>query len=176
MKKVLSVIAIIIVVLAVIITLQPSHFKVTRSLNISAKVDQVFPHVNDLRQWEEWSPWTKMDPDAKMSYSGPQAGKDAAMSWDGDNNVGAGTMTITDSVKNESVSFRLDFTRPMAGTSTASFTFKPDGNSTVVTWTMEGDNNFIAKAIGLVLNCDKMIGSQFEQGLNNLQAIISKES
>jgi hypothetical protein len=59
----------------------------------------------------------------------------------------------------------------MAGTCEAEFTFKPEGNQTVVTWTMTGKNNFIAKAMSLVMDCDKMVGGQFEKGLASIKSI-----
>jgi hypothetical protein len=58
----------------------------------------------------------------------------------------------------------------MAGVSTVSFSFKPRGNQTEVTWLMTGENNYLAKALCLFMNMDKMIGGQFEKGLAALKA------
>src|SRR5213075_1996660 len=85
--------------------------------------------------------------------------------------VGEGSMTITESRASELIRFRLDWVKPFAGTSTAEFTFKPQGNQTVVAWSMSGENNFVCKAVGLFMNCDKMVGGQFEQGLAQLKTI-----
>lgn len=61
--------------------------------------------------------------------------------------------------------------RLFAGTNTAEFTFRPEGNQTVVTWTMDGKNNFLARAFCLFMNMDKMIGGEFEKGLAQMKAV-----
>lgn len=172
LARILIGLAVVFVGLIVFIATRPADFRVTRSATIAAPAETVFAQVNDLHHWEAWSPWAKMDPDAKSTYEGPAAGTGAAMAWSGNNAVGAGKMTITDSRANEAVRFRLDFERPMKGTSDAEFTFKPQGDQTVVTWTMSGKNNFVAKAVGLFMNCDQMVGGQFEQGLANLNSVV----
>jgi hypothetical protein len=168
LKKILTGLAVVIGVLFIVVAAQPSHFSVTRSATIAASPAAVFVHVNDLKKWEAWSPWAKLDPNAKMTYTGPAAGVGAVAAWVGNNEVGEGSMTITESKANELVRFRLDFIKPFAGTSTAEFGFKTKGNETVVTWTMSGENGFIGKAFSLFVNCDKMMGGQFEQGLAQL--------
>ncbi len=80
-------------------------------------------------------------------------------------------MTITESRPSELVQLRLEFMKPFKATNTAAFTFKPEGDQTVVAWSMAGRNNFMAKAIGLFINCDKMVGGQFETGLANLKSV-----
>ena len=170
-KKILIGIAVVIVVFLVVVAFQPSDYRVSRSASIAAPPAAVFPHVNELKKWEPWSPWMKLDPNARSTFEGPPAGKGAAMSWAGNNQVGEGKMTITESKPNELVQFHLEFYKPMAGTSEAEFTFKPEGNQTVVTWSMTGKNNFIAKAMCLFMNMDKMVGGEFDKGLASLKSI-----
>jgi hypothetical protein len=151
--------------------MRPADFRVSRSTTIAAPPGTVFPQVNELKKWEVWNPWGKIDPNMKLTYDGPASGVGASYAWTGNNQVGEGKMTITGSRPNESVKFRLEFLKPMAGVSDAEFSFKPQGNQTEVTWSMSGKNNFIAKAFGLFVNCDKMIGDQFEKGLADLKAV-----
>jgi hypothetical protein len=167
LKKILIGLAVVMAAFVVVVTLQPSHFKVTRSATIAAAPAAVFPHVNDLKKWEAWSPWAKLDPNMKMTYKGPAAGVGAVSAWAGNSDVGEGSMTITESRANELVRFRLDFVKPMEATSTS----EPEGNKTVVGWSMSGENSFLCKAIGLFMNCDKMVGDQFEQGLAQLAKV-----
>jgi len=169
--KILVAVAVLIVLLVIVIATRPTDFRVMRSINVSAAQWTVYDHVNDLHKWDAWSPWAKLDPNAKNSFEGPAAGTGAAMTWAGNNEVGEGRMTLTESRPNELVRFRLEFYKPMAGTSDAEFTFKPQGNQTEVTWTMTGKNNFIGKAMCMIMNMDKMIGGQFEQGLASLKSI-----
>jgi hypothetical protein len=139
---------------------------------MKATPEAIFPHVNDLSKWNAWSPWAKLDPNAKNSFEGPTSGNGAIMRWAGNNDVGEGSMTIVDSRPSELIKFRLDFLKPFAGTNMAEFSFKNEGNLTLVNWSMSGENNFITKAIGLVINCDKMVGEQFEKGLVSLKTIV----
>ena len=171
----ISVIAVAVGVLAVFIARQPDNFTVTRSAKIDAPPDKVFAQVNTLKLWNAWSPWARLDSKAETTFTGPESGTGSAMRWVSQNNqVGIGTMTITDSKPNESVQFRLDFEKPFKGTNTAEFTFKAEGNQTVVVWTMNGSKNFIAKVMGLVFNCDKIVGGMFENGLSNLNEVVQK--
>jgi len=162
----------LLVVFLIVVAMQPSDFRISRSLAMSALPAVVFPHVNELKKWQPWSPWMKLDPNAKSTFEGPEGGKGAAMTWAGNNEVGEGKMTIIESKPNELVRFRLEFYKPMAGTSEAEFTFKPEGNQTVVTWSMSGQNNFIAKAMCMVMNMDRMVGGEFEKGFASIKAIV----
>lgn len=174
LKKILIVLVVIVVVLAVIISLRPADFRYTRSTSIAAPPAAVFAHVNDQHQWEAWSPWAKIDPAMKTSYEGPASGVGASYSWSGNNEVGEGRSTIVESHPNESIRLKLEFVRPFAGTNDVEFTFKPEGAQTVVTWTMSGKCNFMSKAVGLVIDCEKMCGGQFEQGLTSLKKVVER--
>jgi uncharacterized protein YndB with AHSA1/START domain len=172
LKKILIAVAVIIVVLAVIVALQPSEFRVARSATISAPASTVFALVNDFHKWEAWNPWGKIDPAMKQTYEGAPAGTGAIYTWAGNNEVGEGRMTIIESRPSELIRVKLEFFKPFAATNTAEFTFKPEANQTAVTWSMFGDKNFMAKAIHLFINMDKMIGGQFEKGLAEMKSMV----
>lgn len=171
LKILLIALPVIVVVFLIIVALQPSEFRVARTLAIGAPPEAIFPHVNELKKWEAWNPWGKIDPRMKLTYDGPASGVGASYAWVGNREVGEGKATITESQPNEFVRFKLEFFKPMAGVSDALFTFKPRGNQTEVTWAMTGKNNLIAKAFCLFMNMDKMIGGQFEKGLADLKTI-----
>ncbi|HKS64449.1 MAG TPA: SRPBCC family protein [Xanthobacteraceae bacterium] len=156
---------------AVVVWLQPDDYRLTRSTVIAAPAETVFAKVNDLRRWDDWSPWAKLDPSAKITFEGPQAGVGASFKWDGNDKVGAGTMTITESKPNERVATRTDFVKPFEGSSRTDFIFSPAGNQTNVIWTMSGTHNFISKAICLVMNMEKMLGPDVERGLVQLKQV-----
>lgn len=174
--KILIGVAAVIALLVIVIATRSSDFRVTRSATISAPAQVVFAHVNELRQWHAWSPWARMDPNAKETFEGPAAGTGAIMRWAGNKNVGEGSMTIVESQPGERIRFRLDFIKPFAGTASAEFEFKASGDRTTVSWTMLGKNNFIAKAMSLFMDCEKMVGGQFDQGLAALKQIAEAES
>jgi uncharacterized protein YndB with AHSA1/START domain len=161
--------AVIIAILLIVIATRPAEFHYSRSATIAAPPAAVFEQVNDLHKFQTWNPWAEIDPNATGTFSGPPSGVGSAFSWAGNNEIGEGTMTLIESRPGELVRFRMDFRKPMAGTSTAEFTFKPDGDKTKVTWSMFGPNNFMGKAMSLFINCEKMVGDQFSQGLESLK-------
>jgi len=162
----------IIVVFLIIIAMQPSTYRVTRSVAITAPQEVVFPHMNELKKWEAWNPWGKADPNMKLTYGGPASGVGANYTWAGNKEVGEGRATITESRPSESVKYKMEFFKPMSSSSEMEFTFKPQGNQTEVTVTATGEKNFMAKAFCLFMSMDNMIGGKFEKALANLKAIV----
>ena len=171
-KKILIVLVVILVVFVVIVAMQPATYRITRTAAMSAPPADVFAQVNDLHKFQDWSPWAKLDPGLKQTYDGSPAGTGAIYSWEGNKKVGAGRMTITDSRTNDLVSMKLEFLKPFASTATTEFAFKPEGNQTSVTWSMFGENNFMAKAFCLFMDMDKMVGGDFERGLAQLKSLV----
>ena len=171
----IAVLAVIVLVFSGVVAMQPADFRVTRSATIEAPPEAVFAHVNDFHNWEAWSPWAKLDPQAKMTYEGPPSGEGAIVRWDGNNEVGAGSMTIEESSPHQRIQIALAFLRPFESTATAEFAFEPKNEQTVVSWSMAGKNNFIGKAISLFMDCDAMIGGEFEKGLASLKSIVETE-
>jgi uncharacterized protein YndB with AHSA1/START domain len=169
--KTLVALAAIIIVFAAVVAMQPSEFRVARSATIAAPAPVVFAQVNAFRKWRAWSPYDKLDPAMKKTYDGPPAGIGASYSWAGNEHAGVGRATITESRPNELVRIKLDFVKPFEGTAFATFTFKPDGDRTVVEWRLDGNNNFVSKAVHLFLNMDRMVGGQFEEGLTELRTV-----
>ncbi len=172
MTPILVALVIIGIVLFVLIAGRPDEFTVVRSATIAAPPEEVFSHVNELRKWDAWSPWAKLDPNAKNSFAGPAAGVGSTMSWSGNNKVGEGRMTITGSRASEVIQFKLEFLRPFKATNTAEFKFTAADGRTLVAWSMFGKNNFMSKMFSLIVDCDKMVGKDFEKGLASLKTII----
>lgn len=164
------------VVFFIVVSSRPADFRVSRSASFAAPPAIVFPHVNDLHKWQEWSPWAKIDLECKYTYEGPVAGVGASFSWAGNSKVGQGRMTIMESRPNDLIRIKLEFLKPFKATNTAEWTFRNEGTSTVVTWAMTGKNNFVFKAISLFMDCEKMVGPQFEQGLADLKKIVEAEA
>ena len=169
---ILILVAIAVIIFIIAVAMQPSDFRVTRSTTIIAPASAVFAQVNDLQKWEAWSPWAKLDPDAKNSFEGPTSGTGAILRWAGNNKVGQGSMTIMESRPDEFIRFKLEFLKPFVATNTAEFTFNTENDQTTVTWSMYGKNDFKGKAIGLIMSCDKMVGGQFEKGLATLKSVV----
>jgi hypothetical protein len=167
-KKILIGIAAVVVVFLIVAATRPANFRVERSATIAASPATLFEQVNDHHKFLVWNPFMKLDPNVKVTYSGPESGVGAVCSWDGNSDIGAGSCTIIESKPGELVRSRMDWKRPMEGIATVDFTFKPEGDKTLVTWTMYGTNGFMGKVVSIFINCDKMVGPQFEKGLADL--------
>lgn len=172
-KKILLALATIVAILFIVILTRPATFRVERSAAVAATPAALFEQVNDHHKFAVWNPFLELDPNVKNTYSGPDSGVGAVCSWEGNNDIGAGSSTIIESKPGELVRMRMDWKRPMEGTATVEFTFKPQGDKTVITWAMFGKNGFMGKAMSLFMPCEKMCGPQFEQGLANLGKIAS---
>ena len=176
LKKILFGVAaallVVIIVFVIAVALRSPDFRIERSLTMTASPAAVFAQVNDFHQWEAWSPWAKLDSKATNSFDGPPAGTGASFHWAGNDEVGEGGMTITESRPAEFIRIRLDFIKPMPGTSTADYTFTAKGDQTTMTWAMYGKNNFLCRAVCMFMDMDKMVGGQFEQGLAGIKAIV----
>jgi len=171
MLTVLAIVAAAIVAVLAYAATRPDSFRIERSAVIKAPPEKIFGFVNDLHQWTGWSPWEKIDPALKRTYSGPQGGKGAAYAWEGNSKVGSGRMEITEAAPPSKIVIKLDFLKPFDAHNTAEFTFARQGDATTVTWAMYGPSPYISKVMGMVFSMDKMAGGQFEQGLANLKSI-----
>ena len=169
---VLIAIVVIVAGLSLVITKQPEDFKVTRTTTIKAPAERVFAQVNDFHKWDAWSPWAKVDPNMKTTFSGPDSGQGASYAWIGNDDVGEGMMIIAESHPSQNIKIDLNFIKPFAANNIIQFMFKPEGDSTQVTWTMEGKNGFMAKAMCMVISMDKMVGGDFEKGLAQMKTAV----
>lgn len=160
----------VVAILAIAISMRPNEFRVSRSAVINAPPERVFALVNDFHNWELWSPWAKRDPQATATFDGPATGEGAKFAWAGNKEVGEGRMLIIESTPHKMIAIRLDFLRPFKATNTAEFEFAPVDAGTKVTWSMSGKNGFVGKAFSLLVDCDKMVGKDFELGLANLNS------
>ena len=154
---------------------KPDTFLVQRSTSIAAPPEKIFPMIDDLRAQSAWSPFEK-DPDMKRTHSGAPHGKGAVYAWDGNRQVGAGRIAITDSVPPSKVVLALDMSRPFKAHNTVEFTLDRIGVGTNVTWAMQGGQPYMAKVMGLFVDCDKMCGGLFEEGLAKLKALAEGEA
>lgn len=171
MRKVLIVILLAVAGVLGYASTKPDQFRVERSAVIKAPAEKIFPHINSFHQWEAWSPYEKLDPTMKRTFSGTESGVGAIYVWEGDSKVGAGRMEILESTPSTAIKIKLDFLKPMEGHDTAEFTLAPQGDSTTVTWAMSGPAAYIMKVMGVFFDMDKMIGKDFEVGLNNLKTL-----
>lgn len=172
---------IIVVVIVVLIagvlafaSMKPDRFRTERSIRIKAPPEKIFPMIDDLHAWTTWSPYEKKDPALKRTFSGAASGRGAKYAWEGNKEVGQGSMEITGSTPSSLVAMDLHFLKPFEANNKVEFTLVPDGDSTRVTWAIFGPMPFVSKIMCVFFNMDKMIGTDFEVGLASLKAMMEK--
>jgi uncharacterized protein YndB with AHSA1/START domain len=174
----ITVIAVLVLVagLFVYATTLPDTFRVARTTSIQAPPERIFPLINEWRQWGAWSPYEKVDPAMKRSFSGPASGKGAVYEFTGNSKVGAGRLEIVESSAPSRVAITLDMSKPFDAHNLVEFTLQPQGNTTNATWAMRGSCSYLTKLIGIFVNMDDMIGKSFESGLADLKTVAEKEN
>jgi uncharacterized protein YndB with AHSA1/START domain len=153
---------------------KPDSFRVERSASIQAPPERIFPLIDDLRAFNTWNPFAKKDPNLKGRYSGPPSGKGAGYAFDGNRDVGTGSIEILESSSPSRVTMRLSMVEPFEVQNTVEFTLVPNGGATKVTWAMQGPAPYLAKIIHVFIDMDRMVGRDFEAGLAGLKALVEK--
>lgn len=176
LKKIAVAVAAVIALLVAVIATRPDTFSIQRSAIINAPAAVIFAQVNDFHKWPAWSPWEAMDPNMQRSYEGSPEGEGAKYSWKGNDKVGSGNMTITASHPPAHIGILLEFEAPMKAVNQTDFKFAAEAGGTQVTWAMSGENSFVGKAFGLVMDMDEMVGADFEKGLENLRRVSEAEA
>jgi uncharacterized protein YndB with AHSA1/START domain len=174
LKTIAIVVVVLLGALLAFAATKPDTFRVQRSASIKAPPEKIFPLINDLRSWDAWSPWEKLDPAMKRTHSGAASGKGAVYEWAGNGEVGAGRMEIVEASSPSAVRIKLDFHKPLEAHNFAEFTLEPKGDATNVTWAMYGPSPYVSKLMSVFFSMDSMVGKSFEAGLANLKAATEK--
>jgi uncharacterized protein YndB with AHSA1/START domain len=174
LRLILIFVLLAIVALLIYAATKPDTFRIARSTSIKAPPEKVFPLIADLHNFNIWNPFAKKDPNATGAYSGAESGVGSAYAWEGNKNVGKGSMTIAKLTPSIEVVYKLDFMSPMEAHNTAIFTLVPNGENTQVTWAMEGPSPYLSKVMCTIFSMDKMVGPDFEAGLASLKALAEK--
>ena len=170
LKKIVLALVGLVVLLAGIGLLLPRQVHVERSIVIDAPRATVFALVDGFKQFNKWSPWAGLDPNAKYTVEGPEFGVRAKQSWVGNpKTVGSGSQEIIEAEPLTRVKSRLEFgDNPPA---TAEFALAPEGSGTHVTWSFDSDMGPrpIGRYFGLMM--DRWIGPDYERGLAGLKTL-----
>ena len=173
-KKIgLAFLAILVLILG-LAAMKPDSFSVRRSIAVKAPPEKIAPLLTDFHHWASWSPWEKLDPNMKRTFSGAPSGKGAIYEWEGNSDVGKGRMEILDASTPAKTVVKLAFLEPVESHSTTEFTLTPQGDSTNVTWNMQGPMPFMSKLMTVFMNMDDMIGKDFNKGLAQLKTAAEK--
>jgi hypothetical protein len=169
LKRIALILLVVIVAILILAATRPDTFRVERTTTIAAPPEKVAALIDDFHRWPSWSPWEKLDPAMKRTFSGPEKGVGATYAWEGNRKAGAGQMKITSETP-AAIGLQLDFIKPFASSCKVDFALQPEGQGTKVTWVMSGPMAYVSKVMCLFVSMDKMIGKDFEAGLANLKA------
>jgi hypothetical protein len=164
-----GVVVLVLAVVAIAAT-KSNEFRIARTARINAPPECIASHINDFSQWVKWSPYDSLDPDMKKTMTGATSGKGAIYEWEGNSKAGKGRMEILDSTANH-IGIQLRFEKPFRADNIAEFAISPNGTATEVTWSMHGPRPFASKVMSIFVDMDKLVGRQFERGLQNLKSV-----
>lgn len=150
-------------------------FSYERSGVIQAPPEVIFPYISNFKLGQEWSPYAKADPNMKVVYSGEDGQVGSVMEFEGNGQTGSGKLEILNVIPNELVEIKLTMLKPFHVENHIRYTLSREENGTRFTWRMTGENGFIGKLISVLIDCDKMIGSQFSEGIENLRVLIESK-
>lgn len=174
-KILIGVVAVLFIFIAVVAT-RPTAYHVERKLEVAAPADSVFGVLNDLHRFSGClvffgSPFETRDPNMQKAFAGPAAGVGQSYAWSGNKEVGKGKVTIEESVPGQKVGMKLEFVEPMQSTAAFGLTLAGTPTGSSVTWSMDGNHNFLGKAFGLFMDMDKMLGADLEMGLAQVKTL-----
>jgi len=171
---VVAVIAVALVIILIMAASKPDTFRVERTATVKADPGKVFSFINDFHNWAVWSPYEKLDPNMKKTFTGAGSGKGAVYAWKGNKDAGEGRMEILESTVPTKIVIKLDFLKPFEGHNTSEFTMSPRGNTTEVSWAVYGPSPFMMKIMHVFMNMDQFMGKDFEAGLANLKTVAER--
>ncbi len=175
-KKIGLLVVTVISVFLIYVGAKSPDYMISRQVTINAAAEKIFPHLNNQKLAEKWGPWLEIDPQAKMNYSGPDDGVGAKASWETQGQLGTGSATIVESIPNQRVTIRLEYTKPMQMSQISDYLVEAAGDKTVVTWRVTGQNNFLGRMMCVFIDMDKMMGTLFDKGLSKLKTVVEKSS
>lgn len=177
LKKILSGLALAVVVFLIYVSLMPSHYLIKRDILISAKPEAIFPYLVSMKKADQWMPWKDADPEVKNTYEGPDSGLGAISRWESNGRMGFGQAEVVEVIENQRVKTKISYTKPMQFTQESEFNLTAGTEGVVMTWTASGESPFVNRlicALG-IMNMDKYVGGEFEKGLKKLK-ILSEAS
>ena len=153
----------------------PKTYHVFRTIEINSPKAKVFPYLKFLDKQSEWSPWAKKDPNMKRKLTGTDGEVGAISYWNGNKEVGEGEQEITKIIEGERVEGQLRFFKPWKSESDCYMNLaETTTGKSKVTWGFSGKNKFPFSIIMLFMSMDKMVGKDFEEGLQSLKSQLER--
>ncbi len=174
--QILVVLGIAVLAFLTYVITRPAQFRYERSDIIVAPPEKVFPYLSHFKLGEQWSPYEKIDPKMRKTFSGTDGQEGAVMEFDGNKEAGSGKLEMLKILPNQSVDIRLTMLKPFYAENLVQYKLTTEPAGTRFTWTMSGQNGFLGKLISVIIDCDKMIAGQFSKGISNLKTVIESQN
>jgi hypothetical protein len=176
-KIVLTILGLVVLlfgVIAIAVFITPSEYKVEREITINRPKDAVFDYVKFLKNQNTWGPWIKKDPKMKLDYRGNDGYAGFVSAWESDNGeVGVGEQEIKKIIEGDRIETELRFKKPFESTSNAYMITEATGpETTKVRWGFTGSMPKPMNLMLVLMDMDKEVGSEFDEGLTNLKRIL----
>ncbi len=168
MKKIMSVVGVLVLIVLIVPVFLSSHFSMSRSIEIQAPVATVFSKLTSLNEYVKWNPFPEGDPTNQANVTGDGVG--SYLVWKGDK-TGEGKMTITKIEPDKKIDIKMEFYKPMSGEGMVGWITNAKSDSTTeMIWTFDQDLSYFNRYFGLMM--DSMMGKHFEKGLQNYKALV----
>ena len=164
-KKILKVLAAIIILLLIAAIFVGKEYAVERAIIINKPTSAVFNYVKFLKNQDYYSKWALMDPNMKKSFSGVDSTVGCISAWDSENkDLGKGEQEIKKITEGSRIDYELRFEKPMKDVADSYMTTEAAGaDKTTVKWGIKGRMTYPFNLMGLFM--DKMMGGDLEEGL-----------
>lgn len=180
MKKILKVAGFILLgIIALVLLISAfteKSYNVERSVTINERKPEVYDYVKYLKNQNEFSVWSKIDPDMHVEFRGTDGTVGFVSAWDSPNKkAGKGEQEIIKMDEGKRIDYEIRFLEPMKSTDNAYLEFDSVSDSTTkVTWGFFGKMKYPMNSMLLFMDMDKMLGKDLEGGLQNLKTIVEK--
>ena len=176
-KKILAGLGILLAVFVIIASLKPEDYLIKRDVTINAKPEVIYPFLVSAKNADSWMPWKEIDSQVQITYSGPAEGVGSISSWESPGQMGTGKAEVVGAIPSQLVKTKITYTKPMEMNQDSEFALTPQGESTLMTWTVSGKQPFFARLMCtlMFMNMDKYVGGMFERGLAQLKTMVETQ-
>ncbi|OFZ28811.1 MAG: hypothetical protein A2622_04045 [Bdellovibrionales bacterium RIFCSPHIGHO2_01_FULL_40_29] len=173
--KIVSGIAFFIALFFGFVATRQGKFNYERSGLIEAPADKIFPYISQFSMGGQWSPYEKIDPNMKKTFSGADGQPGSMMVFEGNSQAGSGQLELIKLIPNELVEIKLTMTKPIRAENLVIYKLTPEGNGTRFSWSMSGDGGFFGKLLNVFIDCENMVAGSFTEGIANLKTLVESQ-
>lgn len=174
-KKIIVVIIVLVAGTLIYAYFIPPEYSISREISINAKAENIFPLIVNTKMADDWMPWKEIDPNVKISYSGPDGAVGSSSSWESDGQMGVGKAEVVEVIPNQKVVTKITYVKPMEFTQISEFQLTESGETTKMRWSVEGKKVYISRLMCIFMDLDKYLGGMFEKGLIKLKTIVENQ-